>query len=146
VKRRAVLKALALGGSSLALLTRTHAAEYALNIAPFTTFKAEWDAVEFDWTDGPALLLRVPKPLALDKALLEVGGFYLTAYLRVCTHEGCTVKLPGDNRKLECPCHGSVFNATDGSPHSGIAGSSLQRLQLELRGEDVYAVGFYGRA
>ena len=142
MKRRAVLKALALGGSSWALLTQSHAAEYAFKIAPLTSFKAEWDAVEFDWTDGPALLLRVPKPTAPDKSLLEVSGLYLTAYLRGCTHEGCTVKLPDANRKLECPCHGSVFNAVDGSPHSGIAGSSLQRLRLELRDGDVYAVGF----
>jgi cytochrome b6-f complex iron-sulfur subunit len=142
MNRRDVLKALALGGSSLPLLTQAQAAEYAFKIAPSTSFNAEWDAVEFDWTDGPALLLRVPKPAAPDKALLEVGGHYLTAYLRVCTHEGCTVKLPDAGRKLECPCHGSVFNAADGSPHSGIAGSSLQRLKLELREGDVYAVGF----
>lgn len=143
MNRRAVLKALALGGSSLPLLTQAHTAEYAFKIAPLTSFRAEWAAVEFDWTDGPALLLRVPKPTVLDKALLEVSGLYLTAYLRVCTHEGCTVKLPDANRKLECPCHGSVFNAIDGSPHSGIAGSSLQRLKLELRDGDIYAVGLF---
>ena len=142
MNRRSVLKALALGGSSLPLLTQAQAAEYAFKIAPLAAFKAEWDAVEFDWTDGPALLLRVPKPAAPDKTLLEVSGVHLTAYLRVCTHEGCTVKLPNADRRLECPCHGSVFNAIDGSPHSGIAGSSLQRLRLELRNGDVYAVGF----
>ena len=142
MNRREVLKALALGGSGLPLLTQVQAAEYAFKIAPLAAFKAEWDAVEFDWTDGPALLLRVPKPAAPDTTLLEVGGVHLSAYLRVCTHEGCTVKLPNSDRRLECPCHGSVFNAMDGSPHSGIAGSSLQRLKLELREGDVYAVGF----
>lgn len=143
MNRRSVLKALALGGASLPLLTQAQTAEYVFKIAPLATFKAEWDVVEFDWTDGPALLLRIPKPPVTDKALLEVSGLYLTAYLRVCTHEGCTVKLPDINRRLECPCHGSVFNAVDGSPYSGIAGSSLQRLRLELRGEDVYAVGVF---
>lgn len=143
MKRRDLLKALALGGSSLPLLTQSHAAAYTLKIAALADFKAEWDAVEFDWTDGPALLLRVPKPIVTDQALLEVAGVYLTAYLRVCTHEGCTVKLPNADRKLECPCHGSVFDAANGSPHSGIAGSSLGRIRLELRGEDVYAIGFF---
>ena len=142
MKRRDVLKALALGGSSLSLLAQSHAAEVALKIAPLGALKNDWDSVKFTWVDDAALLTRVPKPDAPDKALLEVNGVFLCAYLLTCTHEGCTVKLPNADHKLECPCHGSVFNAVDGSPHSGIAGSSLQRLKLELREGDVYAVGF----
>lgn len=143
MNRRAVLKALALGGSSLPLLTHSHAAEFALKIAPLEALKNEWDAVKFSWIDDAALLTRVPKPDLPDEALLEVGGVFLSAYLLTCTHEGCTVALPNSDHRLECPCHGSVFNATDGSPHSGIAGSSLQRLRLELREGDVYAVGVF---
>lgn len=142
MNRRDVLKALALGGSSWPLLAQSYAAEFALKIASLETLKSEWDSVPFTWVDDAALLTRVPKPAAPDKTLLEVGGVFLSAYLLTCTHEGCTVKLPNSDHKLECPCHGSVFNAIDGSPHSGIAGSSLQRLRLELRDGDVYAVGF----
>ncbi len=142
MKRRDVLKALALGGSSLPLLTQIHAAEVALKITPLETLKSDWDAVKFTWVDDAALLTRIPKPSTPDKTLLEAGGVFLSAYLLTCTHEGCTVKLPNSDHKLECPCHGSVFNALDGSPHSGIAGSSLQRLRLELREGDIYAVGF----
>ena len=144
MNRRDVLKALVLSGSSLPLLTQTRAAEFAVKIAPPGALKSEWDSVKFTWVDDAALLTRVPKPAAPDATLLEVGGAYLSAYLLTCTHEGCTVKLPNSDHKLECPCHGSVFNAADGSPHSGIAGSSLQRLRLELRDGDVYAVGFLG--
>lgn len=142
MNRRDVLKALALGGSSLPLLTQARAAEFALRIAPLGALKSEWDSVSFTWVDDSALLTRVPKPSVPDSALLEANGVYLSAYLLTCTHEGCTVKLPNADHRLECPCHGSVFNALDGSPHSGIAGSSLQRLRLELRDGDVYAVGF----
>ena len=142
MNRRAVLKALVLTGSSLPLLTQSHAADFALKVAPLETLKNEWDSVKFTWVDDAALLTRVPKPTTPDKTLLEVNGVFLCAYLLTCTHEGCTVKLPNSDHKLECPCHGSVFNAVDGSPHSGIAGSSLQRLRLELREGDVYAVGF----
>ncbi len=142
MKRRDVLKALALGGSSLPLLTQSRAAEFVLKIAPLADLKSEWDTVKFTWVDDAALLTRIPKPASPDKTLLEANGAFLSAYLLTCTHEGCTVKLPNSDHKLECPCHGSVFNAADGSPHSGIAGSSLQRLRLELREGDVYAVGF----
>ena len=113
MNRRDVLKALALGGSSLPLLTQTQAAEFAVKIAPLEMLKSEWDNVKFTWIDDAALLTRVPKPAAPDVTLLEVNGVYLSAYLLTCTHEGCTVKLPNSDHKLECPCHGSVFNAVD---------------------------------
>ena len=141
MNRRAVLKALALGGSSLPLLTQAQTGEYTIKIAPLTALNADWDGVPFEWMDGPALLVRVPKPTTPDKALLEVNGVYLSAYSRVCTHEGCSIKLPDINKKLECPCHGSLFDGVTGKLLGGIASSSLARYRLELRGQDVYAVG-----
>jgi nitrite reductase/ring-hydroxylating ferredoxin subunit len=42
------------------------------------------------------------------------------AFSAVCTHQGCLVaKVEGG--QIVCPCHGSHFSITDGSPTSGPA-------------------------
>lgn len=41
------------------------------------------------------------------------------AFSAICTHLGCTV-APAGNR-LDCPCHGSVFDAFTGKNLSGPA-------------------------
>jgi Rieske Fe-S protein len=33
----------------------------------------------------------------------------LRAHSLICTHLGCTLRPTAGNRRLECPCHGSVF-------------------------------------
>jgi nitrite reductase/ring-hydroxylating ferredoxin subunit len=48
----------------------------------------------------------------------------------VCTHEGCTV-APNGNR-LDCPCHGSVFDALTGAVRNGPAVQPLQRISVRV--------------
>ena len=47
------------------------------------------------------------------------------AFSATCTHRGCTVASVSDG-KIHCPCHGSIFNATDGSVAHGPATKPLE--------------------
>ena len=37
------------------------------------------------------------------------------AYSAVCTHQGCTVAFDSASEKLQCGCHGAVFDPFDGA-------------------------------
>jgi Rieske Fe-S protein len=46
----------------------------------------------------------------------------------ICTHQGCTVAPAG--RHLQCPCHGSVYDAATGAVISGPAPRALDRIPV----------------
>ncbi len=51
----------------------------------------------------------------------------------VCTHRGCEVALNAREGTLDCPCHGSRFNA-NGSVLNGPAKRPLRRYVVEVTG------------
>lgn len=55
----------------------------------------------------------------------------------VCTHAGCTVAPDGSD--LVCPCHGSVYKASDGSNVSGPAPTPLPSVAVRVDGDSVFA-------
>ncbi|MDJ0318094.1 MULTISPECIES: Rieske (2Fe-2S) protein [Arthrobacter] len=55
------------------------------------------------------------------------------AYTDICTHAGCKVSPDGENFK--CPCHGTVFNGSDGTVQSGPAKEPLPRYAAAIDGE-----------
>jgi cytochrome b6-f complex iron-sulfur subunit len=55
----------------------------------------------------------------------------------VCTHAGCTVAPDGS--ELVCPCHGSVFKASDGSNVSGPAPKPLPAVAVRVEGDSIFA-------
>jgi nitrite reductase/ring-hydroxylating ferredoxin subunit len=59
----------------------------------------------------------------------------VAAFSAICTHLGCTVAPAG--QQLDCPCHGSVYNATTGAVINGPAPSPLPRVQVTLSGDNV---------
>jgi len=66
---------------------------------------------------------------------LESGEF--AAYSAVCTHQGCTVAH--QNGKLACPCHGSVFDPTEGAAvETGPATQPLPEVKLDVRDGKVF--------
>lgn len=48
----------------------------------------------------------------------------------ICTHMGCTVKPAG--KELDCPCHGSVYEATTGKNVSGPAPRPLAKVAVKV--------------
>lgn len=56
---------------------------------------------------------------------------------RICTHQGCTVALPGvPGATLDCPCHGSRFR-TDGQVVNGPAARALSSFPTRVVGNEV---------
>jgi nitrite reductase/ring-hydroxylating ferredoxin subunit len=53
------------------------------------------------------------------------------AFSAICTHQGCTVNdVTGGT--INCPCHGSMFDITDGSVVRGPAQQPLPRLGITI--------------
>jgi cytochrome b6-f complex iron-sulfur subunit len=48
----------------------------------------------------------------------------------ICTHAGCTVAPAG--KQLDCPCHGSVYQATTGKNVSGPAPRPLAKVAVKV--------------
>ena len=70
-------------------------------------------------------------------AVTRLSEAQVVAVSRICTHEGCTVALPGAaGATLECPCHGSRFR-TDGQLVNGPANRPLGSFPARIEGNEV---------
>lgn len=58
------------------------------------------------------------------------------AFTSICPHQGCRVNEVRDN-EIVCPCHGSLFSATDGSVISGPAAEGLAAAPFAVDGDSV---------
>jgi Rieske Fe-S protein len=58
------------------------------------------------------------------------------AFTAICTHAGCPVKKV-EEQQIKCPCHGSRFSITDGSPVGGPAKTPLAPVKLVVSGKDL---------
>ncbi|MEO6702064.1 MAG: Rieske (2Fe-2S) protein [Jatrophihabitantaceae bacterium] len=61
----------------------------------------------------------------------------VAAFSAICTHQGCTVAPAG--KELDCPCHGSVYNATTGEVINGPAPRPLAKVNVSISGDNVVA-------
>ena len=61
------------------------------------------------------------------------------AFSAVCTHQGCTVDDVVD-AMISCPCHGSQFDATDGSVVRGPATAPLPQREIAVNGTSLTLV------
>lgn len=89
---------------------------------------------------GGSALFRYPT--SGDPCILVRGqDGSLRAFSQVCTHLSCAVVHHPERDELFCPCHHGIFSAIDGRPIAGPPIRRLPMIQLELRGDDVIAVG-----
>lgn len=73
--------------------------------------------------------------------LLRLESGELAAYSAVCTHQACTIAYRPEEKKLACPCHGSVFDpARDAAVENGPANSPLPELEIEVREGEIFLV------
>lgn len=125
-------------------------------VAALSALSSPWSSVPFTLDNGsgevPAIALHVPEAVAGG---VSVGSQHFIAFSRICTHQGCPVTLRKDLAALEvafnyraaepalaCSCHLSVFAPLEaGKAVSGPARRPLPRVQLETRGDALFAVG-----
>jgi Rieske Fe-S protein len=71
--------------------------------------------------------------------LIRLGPDRWAAYGRRCTHLGCPVRFRPERGDLQCPCHEGYFRAEDGSVLAGPPPRPLARVELERRGDELWA-------
>lgn len=88
------------------------------------------DSVLFHYPDEskPAILVRTEER--------EYRSYYIK-----CTHLMCPVYWDKPSGNLLCPCHNGSFSVRDGSVIAGPPTRPLPSIELELRGDGIYAVG-----
>jgi Rieske Fe-S protein len=90
----------------------------------------------------PGAALNFRYPTERDTAILvrTADGQY-HAYGQKCTHLACPVYFEQQRARLECPCHEGGFDVQTGGVLYGPPPRPLDRIVLELRGAEVWAVG-----
>ena len=69
--------------------------------------------------------------------LVRDAGDAVHAFSAICTHQGCTVDRVRDGQ-IECPCHGSRFDAQTGAVTAGPAPRPLPSVAVVVRNGEVY--------
>lgn len=89
---------------------------------------ATGDVKRFDYAGEPCLLIRLD-----DDRFVAFG--------RKCTHLGCPVLYRRERQRLHCPCHEGHFDAADGRVLAGPPPRPLPRVDLERKGDELWATG-----
>lgn len=80
---------------------------------------------------------RLVGELVTPLAVTRLGEAEAVTVSRICTHESCTVALPGaPGATLDCPCHGSRFR-TSGQVVNGPAARALSQFPTRIVGNEV---------
>jgi cytochrome b6-f complex iron-sulfur subunit len=138
VSRRSVLTvgAVGIGSAALAACSQAKSPDSSAPSAGGTTAAAGaplaklssikvGEAIAATGADGSKIIISRPTATTV------------VAFSAICTHQGCTVVPAG--KELDCPCHGSVYNATTGAVINGPAPRPLPAVSVKLSGENVIA-------
>ena len=77
--------------------------------------------------------------------LIRTGRDGFAAYSQKCTHLSCAVIPRIDEGVIHCPCHAGVFDLRTGRNIAGPPPRPLPRIELDVDGDDVYAVRVHTR-
>ncbi len=89
---------------------------------------------------GSALMFTYPHDH--DPCLLiRMRDGMLVAYDQKCTHLSCAVVPKIDEGILHCPCHEGLFDLATGRNIAGPPPRPLPIIELEVVGDDVFAIG-----
>lgn len=128
-----------------------------VRVARVADFANLWDSKTFQLGNTPAILVRVQAPQAGG---ISVQGKHFIALSRICTHLRCVSEYITNpeitsmaykyrpefkHPVLGCACHFSAFDPElAGKSVSGPALLPLPRIQLEARGQEIFAIGLEG--
>ncbi len=70
------------------------------------------------------------RPFDTNLLIKDPKGNYV-AFNRICTHLQCLVNYDQNSQTIQCPCHGSVYDAKTGNVVSGPAPRALPTIKLE---------------
>ncbi|MBK0332294.1 Rieske (2Fe-2S) protein [Brachybacterium sp. MASK1Z-5] len=73
-------------------------------------------------------------------AIVRGSGGDVTALSGYCTHQGCALAVGHDGAELDCPCHGSRFDASSGDVLRGPAADPLPEVTVEVDGDTLKRV------
>jgi Rieske Fe-S protein len=93
---------------------------------------------------GATLQFDFPGP-GQPKLLVRLSENELVAFDQRCTHLSCPVIPQVEQGRFHCPCHSGNFDLATGRPISGPPRRPLPRVELEIRGDQVFAVGITER-
>lgn len=140
VTRREFCNFLALTSTALFVGAAGFAGKAALDARATETFTPALIAGAESLAPGAALNFRYPTEK--ETAILvrdREGEFH--AYGQKCTHLACPVYYAKEHGRFECPCHEGAFDVKTGNVLYGPPPRPLDRIELELRGGEVWAVG-----
>lgn len=137
ISRRAALAG-GLGGAGLVTLAACGGSSGAAtnSVPPDTSGKptalAKLDSIPV----GEAVAAKlVGRPVIVARPTATTAA----CFSAICTHQGCTVAPSG--KRLVCPCHGSVYNATTGAVISGPAPRALAAIPVTVDDGEVVTAG-----
>ncbi len=144
--RRDVLVAAGLGAGALTLAACGSSSTTAA--APSSSSVAAAPAASGGSTPtGNALVALSKVPVGGAVATTDANGQPIivaqpsagkvVAFSAICTHQGCTVAVAGAD--LDCPCHGSKFDALTGAVIVGPAPTSLPAVPVQVTDGNVVA-------
>ena len=93
----------------------------------------------------PGSSLPFNYPTRNDPSILvrtQEGRYY--AYSQRCSHLGCSIHFDRNQRCLQCPCHQGAYDVESGAVLFGPPKRSLDQIFLQMRGGEVWAVGYSG--
>jgi Rieske Fe-S protein len=116
------------GGAGAVVLAACSPGSSAANDAPASQSAGETLATLADITVGQAVAVTLPD--GGPAVVARPTATRAVCFSAVCTHQGCTVAPAG--AKLDCPCHGSQFNALTGKVLQGPATQSLPKIAVSV--------------
>jgi ubiquinol-cytochrome c reductase iron-sulfur subunit len=63
------------------------------------------------WQKKPLFVLKKDASMVLDKKRdIQIGDYYYTLMVGICTHLGCVPKYDTNAKRFICPCHNGQFD------------------------------------